>query len=199
MYFKESAIIAVGLIVIIPLIGFAVNYVITGILQLLCGLISRSGKLYLFFANRLTFPGVVWHELSHALFAFLTGAKVEEISLYHQEGNHLGYVKFRPRGIWPAQCVQLSLSACAPVIMGALGLSAIHIALTTLTLPVWGIVIAGYLFISIMIHMDMSPEDLKSYIKGIPFFLIVFFLVAYVYLSTNPEILTTLSLPTFSK
>ncbi|MCR5674640.1 MAG: M50 family metallopeptidase [Lachnospiraceae bacterium] len=191
MYIKESAIAAVALVAVIPLVGFAVNYVVTGILQTLFSLISRSGGLYLFFANRLTFAGVIWHELSHALFAFLTGAKVEEISLYHKEGNHLGYVKFRPRGIWPAQCVQLSLSACAPVIMGILALFGIHAALRSLSLPVWGVVIAVYLFVSILVHMDMSPEDLKSYIKGVPFFLIVFFVLALVYISGHPEALTT--------
>ena len=189
MYIKESIILAVGFVIIVPLIGFLVKILVTGVLRTILCTVNRSGKLYLFFANRLTFMGVVWHELSHALFAFVTGAKVEEISLYHKEGDHLGHVKFRPRGIWIARCIQLSLSACAPVIMGLVALFGIYCFLTGMELPVWGVFVAGYLFVSIMVHMDMSPEDLKAYVKGVPFFFALFFIITYVYISGHPDIL----------
>ncbi len=185
MYIRDSIIISVGLVIAVPLIGFIVKYVITRSLKFILGVFNRSGRLYLFFANRITFAGVIWHELSHALFAFITGAKVEKISLYHKEGDHLGYVRYRPRGIWVARCIQMSLSSCAPVIMGLAALLGIYYAVSTLELPVWALVIAGYLFISIMVHMDMSPEDLKSYVKGIPFFLIIFFIALYVYMISH--------------
>ncbi|MBO4337930.1 MAG: hypothetical protein J5842_07630 [Lachnospiraceae bacterium] len=185
MYIRDSIIIAAGLVMAVPLIGFIVKYVITKVLKIALGIFNRSGKLYLFFANRITFAGVIWHELSHALFAFITGAKIEKISLYHKEGDHLGYVRYRPRGIWIARCIQMSLSSCAPVIMGLAALLGICFAVRTLELPVWALIIAGYLFISIMVHMDMSPEDLRSYAKGIPFFLILFFIAAYAYMVSH--------------
>ena len=187
MYIKESMIIAIVLVAIIPLTGFLVNYVITGILSTIFGLINRSGKLYMFFANRVTFVGVMWHELSHALFAFITGAKVENIQFYHKEGDRLGCVSYRPRGPWPLRCIQHSLSSCAPVIMGLIALSGIYAASTVFQLPVWAIVIAVYLFISIMVHMDMSPQDLKQYVKGVPFLLVVFFAIAYLCIASDPS------------
>lgn len=187
MYLKESAVIALIAVAIIPFTGFLVNFVISGILGFLLGLVSRSGKLYMFFANRLTFIGVMWHELSHALFAFLTGAKVERIELYHREDDRLGCVSYRARGIWPLRCIQHSLSSCAPVVMGIVALLGITAVVSAFELPVWAVAIAVYLFISIMVHMDMSPQDLKQYVKGVPFLLVVFFIIAYVCLLNDPD------------
>ena len=73
---KYSALISLGVIIIIPLIGMIINFIVTIILSRII-----RGKLYLFVANTLTFPGVMYHELSHALFAFITGAKIEKISM----------------------------------------------------------------------------------------------------------------------
>ena len=188
MYIKESIIIAIGLVIIVPLTGFMIRYAVMGLIRAILCAFNRSGKLYLFFANDLTFVGVVWHELSHALFAFITGAKVEKISFYHKEGDHLGCVRFRPRGGWIARSVQLSLSACAPVVMGMMALLGLYLTVHSFHLPVWGIVIAWYLFISVLVHMDMSKEDLESYARGIPFFLILFFAAAYIFFLTSPEI-----------
>jgi hypothetical protein len=187
MMLKESAIIAVIIVAAIPLIGFLENVLIMGILRNVFGIISRSGGLFLFFVNRVTFVGVMYHELSHALFAFLTGAKVDKISLYHKEGDHLGYVQYRARGIWPLQCVQHSLSSCAPVVMGLLALAGIYSVLTKITLPVWGLALLIYVFVSILVHMDMSTQDLKLYLKGVPFFLILSFVIVLICLSINPD------------
>ena len=186
---KESAIIAVILVAAIPLTGFLIDLVVMGIIRFLCGLISKSGGLYLFVANRLTFAGVMWHELSHALFAFISGAKVEKISLYHKEGDHLGYVRYRTRGPWALQCVQHSLSSCAPVVMGLVAIAVIYTAFTSFELPIWGSVLLIYLFISILVHMDMSTQDLKLYVRGVPLFWVIFFVLALVTLSNDPDLI----------
>ena len=118
---KYSALISLGIIVAIPLTGFLINLFVTRLLSALLGLIDHSGKLFLFIANTLTFPGVCYHELSHALFAFITGAKIKKIVLYHKQKDTLGSVEMIPRGPLPLKWLQLSFSACAPVITGLIG------------------------------------------------------------------------------
>ncbi len=178
----QSIIIAAGGVMILPLIGLIIHGVVTGILQRFFGLISRSGALYLFFANTLTFPGVMYHELSHALLAFVTGARINEIRLYQKREGHLGYVNYTPRGPWAVRCLQLSLASCAPVITGIIAIAGIIFSfMKCIAIPAWGRVILIYLGVSVLIHMDMSYADLKSYVKGIPFFLLLIFVISVAY------------------
>ncbi|MCR5283487.1 MAG: M50 family metallopeptidase [Lachnospiraceae bacterium] len=180
---KQSLLIALCGIIVLPLTGFVVSFIVSRCLQIILGIVDKTGAVYLFFVNRLTFMGTVYHELSHALFAFLTGAKVNKISLYHMENGRLGYVRYTPRGPWILRSVQMSLASCAPVIMGILAEAGIALLFATKTLPVWGTILLGYLFISVLLHMDMSPEDLKAYMKGIPIFFVAFFIGGYLYLA----------------
>lgn len=54
--------------------------------------------------TRWTAVGVIFHELSHLLFAFLTGAKIEGFRLYRfkrsEDDDVLGYVNYAPRGFF---------------------------------------------------------------------------------------------------
>ena len=175
---KYSALISLAIIVAIPLTGFLIHLFVTGLIRNLLSLIDPSGKLFLFVANTLTFPGVCYHELSHALFALITGAKVKKIVLYHKEGNHLGYVEMVPRGPLPLKWMQMSFSACAPVITGLIGECTILWAFIMLELPIWAAVLLGFFFFCLLIHMEMSGADIKGYLKGIPFFFLLFFLLA---------------------
>ncbi|MCR5128631.1 MAG: hypothetical protein K6B69_11090 [Lachnospiraceae bacterium] len=175
---KYSALISLAVIVAIPMTGFLIHLFVTRLLANLLSLINPSGKLFLFVANTLTFPGVCYHELSHALFAFITGAKVKKIVLYHKEGNHLGYVEMIPRGPLPLKWMQMSFSACAPVITGLIGECVILWVFATLTLPTWGYILCGFFFFCLLLHMEMSGADIKGYLKGIPFLFLLFFLVA---------------------
>ncbi len=179
---KQSLIITAGCAVILPLIGIIVHGIISFVLQKLFGLFSKSGALYLLFANTLTFPGVVYHELSHALFAAVTGAKVNEIKLYQKRAGHLGYVNYTPRGPWALRSLQMTLASCAPVVMGVLAEAVIVYAFMAFSLPVWGKGILIYLAISVLVHMDMSPADLKSYGKGIFFVILLIFAASFLYL-----------------
>ena len=72
----------------------------------------------------------------------------------------------------------MSFSACAPVITGLIGECVIFYVLTQLTLPVWGSILLGFLSFCILLHLDMSGADIKGYMKGIPFFFLLFFLIA---------------------
>ena len=183
---KQSALYSLLLIIAIPLIGFVIHLLVSGLLARLFGIIDRSGRLFLLIANTLTFPGVMYHELSHALFALITGAKVNKIVLYNKEGDHLGYVNFSPRGNIILRSLQLSFSACAPVIMGLIGECVIiHVFRTVTPLPVWGYILLGFLLFCIILHMDMSGADIKGYVRGIPFFFLLFMILFYLTLRSG--------------
>ena len=64
-----------------------------------------------------TYIGTVIHELSHATFAFFTGAKVNKITLI-PHGTTLGSVEYTPRGNKFVKGIQQSLSAIAPTLVG---------------------------------------------------------------------------------
>ena len=192
---KYSALISLGIIVAIPLTGFLINLFVTRLLSALLGLIDHSGKLFLFIANTLTFPGVCYHELSHALFAFITGAKIKKIVLYHKQKDTLGSVEMIPRGPLPLKWLQLSFSACAPVITGLIGETIILYSFKIGTLPVWAYILLGFLFFCILLHMDMSGADIKGYLKGIPFFFLLFFLAAISALNYDPSALEAVEIP----
>lgn len=64
------------------------------------------------FDTRLTYIGVIHHELSHAFLAILTGAKVLKISLAKKGTVHngqLGSVTFAPRGPKVIRNIQCTL------------------------------------------------------------------------------------------
>ena len=63
---------------LIPVLIFGLGLVVEGFGNLLTAVISLffGGSVAFFVRNRLTFIGTVHHELAHALFATLSGAKV---------------------------------------------------------------------------------------------------------------------------
>ncbi len=170
---------ALAAVAVIPAVGAATGFIVSTILRKVLSLLSRSGRLYLFVVNTLTFPGVYYHELSHALFAFLSGAKVNKIKLYEKKDGHLGYVTYTPRGFWFTRSIQLCLASCAPVIMGLIAEAILIRIIYNTALPTWGIVILFYLAFSILLHMDMSKPDIRSYLKGCPFFFLLAFVILF--------------------
>lgn len=119
--------------------------------------------------NYLTFPGVIIHELSHALFGSLAGAKIIEIKCFEfGQNGRLGHVTYRLRGNPIQQALQHSLCACAPVITGILIEGGILYVLNGNADLVFGLkILLIYLFISVFNHMSMSKEDIKNYCKGL--------------------------------
>lgn len=180
---QKAFLYTVIMLMIFPAVGFLIDFVLSGILSFLLGIIDRRGRAFVFFENRVTFVGVIYHELSHALFAFLSGAKIRKISLYHKEGNRLGYVKYTPRGIWLFRGLQMSLASCAPVVTGSFAMYWGYRLLTEASLSGWKLFLWGYLMISVLVHMDMSSEDLKVYLKGVPacFLLLMTGLILFFY------------------
>ncbi|MBR3575037.1 MAG: hypothetical protein IKN97_07705 [Lachnospiraceae bacterium] len=181
--FGMSLLNALVICLALPLIGIAVEFVCAHLIRKL----MPAGAYFLVY-NYLTIPGVMWHELSHALFAFVTLAKVNKIELFKPRNGSLGRVNFTPRGPYLLRCLQLSLASCAPVITGMLAVFGyMHlIGSYSFSLPVH--ILLGYLIICIVLHMTMSGADLKLYFKGILVFFILFFVCSlFIFKNTDAE------------
>ncbi len=122
-----------------------------------------------------TYIGTVIHELSHATFAFFTGAKVNKITLI-PHGATLGSVEYTPRGNKFLQGVQQSLSAVAPTLVGTALLYLMFSQVHPLLTEAWHYVLFYYLALSILFHMDLSIADLRNFFAGILPFLGLTFL-----------------------
>jgi hypothetical protein len=162
-------------IISVPIFGFIINKIVNGILKFL---VKHFGVWVTnFIANRITFIGTVHHELSHALLAFITGAKITKIDLFYPQGNTLGRVEFKTRGGKLIQSLQLTMSAIAPVLLGACTeYLLIYYGLANCNI-IWLKVIICYLIISILFHMTMSKQDVYSAVKGLPIVSILLFVI----------------------
>lgn len=125
-----------------------------------------------FVDTKLTFIGVIHHELSHLTLAILTGAKVKNVNLFKLHGNTLGSVDIITRGPFFLRSIQYALSGCAPIICGAITLYIIYyfgIQKST------GYTKLIFVILSAMIayHMNMSSADLKAAILGLPLTFII--------------------------
>lgn len=162
----------------VPVIGYTIDKIVMVIIKLLNKLLGS--RITEFIVNKLTFIGTVHHELSHALLAILTGAKVIKVNAVKHEGDSLGSVSLVTRGPALLKSIQLSLTAVAPIICGAATSYILYIVLKTIEMEVYFKVLITYSLLSIIIHMRMSKADLKNYIKGcwlISFILMVMLIV----------------------
>lgn len=97
---------------------------IEGIQKIIAKIISRlfGTKFADIFLNKITFIGVIHHELSHALFALLTGAKITSIHLFRpdEKTGTLGSVSYATRGPLILRSFQSTLASMAPIICGTI-------------------------------------------------------------------------------
>lgn len=159
------------------LIGLFIELLQKCINILFCKLFGRKFT-YIFF-NKITFLGVMHHELSHALFVILTGAKLEEVHLFKvdEADNSLGSVTYSARGPLILRCFQYILIAIAPVICGSLSIFCI---LYFIHFDVWWkFIIFGFILFCIFIHMNSSTQDIKIALKGVPIVLFLMFTIFY--------------------
>jgi len=162
----QTLIFEAVMVLIIPLIGILINSVIVkGIRRIIASIIGC--RLEFIISNYLFAIGVVIHELSHALFAFVTGAKITEIALFKPDDNSLGHVCYVPRGPALFRALQNSLSSCAPVVTGLILSTLMVIKLFPALTVTWQWVLTIYLLASIVFHMTMSGADLKNYFRGV--------------------------------
>ena len=129
--------------------------------------------------NYVFFPGVMIHELAHAFFAVITGAKVTEVALFKVEDGALGHVNFKNRGNILLVSLQNVFISSAPMFVGAAVVIGCGLWLSVLPAGyIWLKILIWYLMISMFFHMTMSSADIKVYIKGVPLFIVILFLIA---------------------
>lgn len=126
--------------------------------------------------NRVLFIGTVHHELAHALFAFLTGAKVVKIVPIRFHGMELGEVDIIPRGNVFFRSMQQGMSAIAPVVCGCASLALLYVFVLPLCQVFWQMLLVHVLAVSILLHMNMSGQDVRVAFKGLPGCIVILFL-----------------------
>lgn len=161
-------------IIIIGLFIYFLQYIIAKLFTSVFGATFTN-----IFLNKITFIGVVHHELSHAIFAFLTGAQVVKVSLfkYNEENGSLGEVIYYSRGIFIMRWIQDFFSSIAPVVCGAASIFCMIYFIPYNA--IWQYILFGFIIFSIFIHMDMSIQDIKVSLKGLPIFIIIIFCIFY--------------------
>ncbi|MCR5624622.1 MAG: hypothetical protein K6G11_05195 [Lachnospiraceae bacterium] len=163
----------------IMILGFILNY----IGEALAMVFSLFIDPWLVYAtiNYLFFPGVMLHELSHAAFAVITGAKVTEVALFKREGKSLGHVNFQNRGNTIMRTLQYIFVSSAPMFGGALVIFLCKLGIDHIpSNMLWLKIFLGYIGVAMFFHMTMSPQDIKVYVKGIPLFICIVFVVTLV-------------------
>lgn len=164
------------------LIGFVVEWLEMWQIKVLSKFFGN--KAAFFINNYVTYPGVILHELAHAFFAWLTGAKVTKIKLFNGfKSEQMGYVNFNLTGNKVQQKIQLALTCCAPVVIGLLVEGFLFNLVFKPELQTWSKVVLWYCIISVGNHMSMSPVDISNYKKGlialIPITFAIFWIVQY--------------------
>ena len=151
-------------ILLVLILGFSINYLTNIIVY---NLVKFLGNKFTFvLTNYLTWPGVVHHELSHALIAFLTGAIVKKIVVF-PKGDSLGHINFIPIGNIFFRSIQTSLTAIAPPALGIVSLFLISIYVFPNCKVWWDYLLTGYVFISIVLHMKLSKTDYQNFFIGL--------------------------------
>ena len=167
--------------VLLPFLVIVVGYILTLVAEasgVVLGIILDPMVSYAVI-NYAFFPGVMLHELSHALLAVLTGAKVTEVALFKKVDDSLGHVNFYNRGNKLLVALQNIFISSAPMFCGAgivYGCFKLISIIPKGTL-IWLKIILGYIGISMFFHMTMSTADIKVYIKGVPLFIVIIFII----------------------
>ncbi len=162
--YVSCSILAVLAYVLVIVVGSFVN------LLEICFLVlfgKALGTRFAYFAVvYLTFPGTVLHELSHALFGVLSGARITEISFFERPSSRrLGHVAFVARGNFVARALQFSLISCAPVVVGIVLLYVLFLLMGSISFPM--VLFPCYIAFSIFCHMSMSRQDVLNYLRGV--------------------------------
>lgn len=163
--FACGAVLAICLMAAVPLIGRFVGFLMECVLRGLSSLTdSHTANLV---ANYLTFPGVILHELSHAIGAKISGAKLDSVRLFEPDGQSLGKVEFTCRGKKRREVAfQRALSSCAPV-LGGFVFVPFFMTMASWAGSYWLLAILSWHgAFSMACHMDMSKQDMKNYLKG---------------------------------
>lgn len=159
----------------VPCLGILLNCINNGILSLVYHCFGNLGVKLI--GNWLTFVGVIHHELSHALAAIITGAKIVSVDLFKPSGNTLGNVVFQPRGNILLQSIQVSISAIAPVFSGIFSVYILLFKVLAMCNNLGQRLLVIYFAVSILLHSTMSGQDIKIALKGLPICALIIFII----------------------
>lgn len=180
----QNAVLDLAFVCVLVLATILVSRLLEKLTVGLIALFAGSGSAN-FIESCLSYPGVAWHELSHALFATITGAKVTSISLRRRpapdgKGYILGSVLYVPRGPRALRSLQMFLTGIAPAITGLAGMAAIAVLAFPNCTEIWHWVIWIYLFVCLLLHSGPSSQDLKGVGAGAPLVALILF-VAFLF------------------
>lgn len=166
---------------LIPVVIFGIGLLVEGLGNAITSVFGMlfGRKVAFIIRNRVTFIGTVHHELAHALFACISGAKVTKIELFHVRGDQLGCVEFYTRGNAFTRAVQMTLASIAPVICGGVSLCTLAWCWYYRCTALWHYILTGYLFVSVLFHMNMSSQDIKNAWKGMPLTMLICYAIFY--------------------
>lgn len=161
-----TALVSVCIVIDLELLSYIINYTTKCIIKVLS--IIFGSHITTFILNYVTFVGVIHHELSHMIFAFITGAKIVSFKLFKiiNHKDSLGTVKIVPRGPYIIRGLQLGLSAIAPLINGIISVNLMVWYILNNNLSIVCNITLIYCIVSIVLHMTLSNADIESYRKG---------------------------------
>lgn len=188
----DSALFKLAVIVVtILVLSFAINF-----------LLSRSvfGSRYRIFVA----PGVILHELAHAFFCLITGAKIKKISLFDKDGGKVEHEHSK------LPIFGQIIISFAPFIFGAIAIyflakllginqvsfnwelnsapysfwDSIKPGLGAIDVSRWQNWLILYLVLSVAVTMTPSRQDFENVAFSI-LFLLIAFLVVYQFISVN--------------
>ena len=167
-----SAVLTV-LVIIVPVV---IGMLLSGLKRLEIKIIAMlSRNLVHFFMHYATFPGIVIHELSHLIFAIITGAEVRDVCFFEDEDGRFGHVTTHSRGPWFIVAIQYTLIAIAPVIAGLIsGFLLLRYIFAEqhsfgINIGLW------YLVVCLINHSTMSKSDIEGYFRGVWIFIVPLF------------------------
>ena len=173
-----SAILTV-LVLLAPVVFGLILYLIERMQVEIIGSVNRNFAY--FFVNFVTIPGTFVHEMAHLCFGVITGAEVNEICMFENDGERLGHISYCTRGPWFMEAVQHSLTAVAPTVVGfGLGYFLLKLIFSgeyssLACVGLW------YLVISLIDHSTMSDTDLEHYFQGVWIFIVPVFLAFFIF------------------
>ena len=135
---------------------------------------SFGNKFSALVDSKITFIGVLHHEISHALVAFILGAKIVNCKLYEVKSKTLGHVDIIPRGGIVLESIQKGM--CGILSNYAL----YHFFLSGLDKVEIKSFLAILLMVQISYHMSISKQDLLVALKGLPILWIVAVIIIYI-------------------
>lgn len=169
--------VLVGLVALVALFSSGIEHLFKYIVN---GATGTSKTAYVI-EGYLTYPGVVYHELSHALFAVLSGARVNSFSLRRRQEAD-GSVTLGSVGLLVSAhplmgAFQLTLSGIAPSVMGVLAMVLMCLFAFPSCTEWWQWAIWSYLFVCVLLHSEMSRVDLQEAGRGLPIIILFLFTV----------------------